>query len=93
MRDGSVIIDMAAANGGNCPLTEPHKVLVKHGVTVVGHTNYPSLMAGDASAFYANNVFNLVQLMVEEADTGLQFKDFAEDEITKGALIEPEQDK
>ena len=90
MREGSVIVDLAAANGGNCPLTEADKVVQKHGVFLVGHTNYPSMMAGDASAFYAHNIANLLAIMVEETESGLVFKDFAEDEITAAALITPE---
>lgn len=91
MRDGSVIIDLAAANGGNCPLTEADKVVKKHGVTLVGHTNYPSMVAGDASAFYANNIANMLQIMVEEGDSGLSFKDFAKDEITRDSLLQAEK--
>lgn len=87
MREGSVIIDLAAANGGNCPLTEVHKVVVKHGVTLVGHTNYPSKLAGDASAFYAKNIFNLLNILVEKSDEGLVFNDFEDDEITRAALV------
>ena len=44
MRPGSVIVDMAAATGGNCPLTEAEKVVIKHGVTIVGITNFPALV-------------------------------------------------
>ncbi len=90
MREGSVIVDLAAANGGNCPLTEADKVVQKHGVTLVGFTNYPSMMAGDASAFYAHNIANLLDIIVDKTDEGLVFKDFAEDEITAAALLTPE---
>ncbi len=91
MRRGSVIVDLAAANGGNCPLTKADKVIEKHGVVLVGHTNYPSMMAGDASSFFANNIANLLAIMVNESDSGLVFKDFAEDEITAAALIGAEK--
>jgi NAD(P) transhydrogenase subunit alpha len=87
MRPGSVIVDLAAATGGNCPLTEPDQVVVKHGVTLVGHTNYPSMVASDASAFYAKNLANLLDVMVEKGDDGLVFKDFEADEITKQTLV------
>src|SRR5205823_13982747 len=50
MKPGSVIVDLAAPNGGNCPLTEPGKTVLKHGVTIVGETNLPALVAADASA-------------------------------------------
>jgi NAD(P) transhydrogenase subunit alpha len=87
MREGSVIVDLAAANGGNCPLTEADQVVVRHGVTLVGHTNYPAMLAGDASAFYARNVANLLDIMLEPADGGPALKDLEQDEITKAALL------
>ncbi len=87
LRDGSVIVDLAAANGGNCPLSVPDEVICQKGVIIVGHTNYPSMIAADASAFYARNIFNLIEIMVEKTDDGLQFKDFEEDEITAAALL------
>ena len=89
MREGSVIVDLAAANGGNCPLTEADEVVRKHGVILVGHTNYPSMMAGDASTFYANNIANLLAIMVEKRDGELVLKDLDEDEITHAALVKP----
>jgi NAD(P) transhydrogenase subunit alpha len=60
MRPGSVIVDMAAANGGNCPLSEADKVVVKHGVTIIGTTSFPGLVPGDSSHFYAQNLVNLL---------------------------------
>jgi NAD(P) transhydrogenase subunit alpha len=56
MKPGSVIVDLAAAQGGNCPLTEPDRVVVKDGVTIIGYTNLPAMVAADASALYARNV-------------------------------------
>lgn len=90
MRPGSVIVDLAAANGGNCPLTEAGKVVTKHGVTLVGHTNYPAMVPGDASAFYANNILNMLQLMVQSKDGQVSFTDFDQDEITRAALLRPQ---
>jgi NAD(P) transhydrogenase subunit alpha len=87
MREGSVIIDLAAANGGNCPLTEADKVVVKHGVMLVGHTNYPSMVPSDASAFYAGNIMNLLNIMVDKGDQGLVLKDLNEDEITAAMQV------
>lgn len=87
MRDGSVIVDMAAASGGNCPLSEVDQVVIKHGVTLVGHSNYPSMVAADASAFLAKNIVNLLDIMVHQSDEGLVFKDFDQDEITQAALM------
>jgi NAD(P) transhydrogenase subunit alpha len=90
MREGSVVIDLAAATGGNCPLTEADKVVVKHGVTIVGHTNYPSMVASDASGFYGGNIMNLLNIMVEKGDDGLVLKDLEEDEITKAMRLRAE---
>ncbi len=87
MREGSVIIDLAAATGGNCPLTERDKVVVKHGVIIIGHTNYPSMVASDASAFYAGNILNLLNIMVESSDQGLVLKDLEQDEITAAMRV------
>jgi NAD(P) transhydrogenase subunit alpha len=91
MRQGSVIVDLAAANGGNCPLTEADRVVVKHGVTLVGHTNYPAMVSGDASGFFAGNIWHLLGIMVETGeDGGLILKDLDEDEITKAAMLRAE---
>jgi NAD(P) transhydrogenase subunit alpha len=87
MRDGSVIVDLAAGNGGNCKLTEPDAVVERHGVTIVGHTNYPSMVPADASAFYAKNLSNLLEIMVEQTDGGPALKDLSNDEITKAMLV------
>jgi NAD(P) transhydrogenase subunit alpha len=66
MKPGSVIVDLAAANGGNCPLTEAGRTVVKHGVTIVGETNMPALVAADASALYARNVLDFLKLVVDK---------------------------
>lgn len=90
MRPGSVIVDLAAANGGNCPLTEADKVVVKHGITLVGHTNYPAMVPSDSSNFYAGNIRNLLDIMVEKSESGLVLKNLDDDEITKAALLRAE---
>ena len=64
MKPGSVIVDMAAEQGGNCPLTEKDRVVVKHGVTLIGHTNFPSMVAADSSALYARNVLDFLKLVI-----------------------------
>jgi len=87
MRTGSVIVDLAAASGGNCPLTEKDQVVVRHGVTLVGHTNFPALVPADASAFYARNLANLLEIMVEKGEEGPVLKDIEADEITKAMLV------
>ena len=70
MRPGSVIVDMAAAQGGNCPLTEADKTVVRHGVTIVGETNLPAMVAADASSLYARNVLDFLKLVLDK-DKGL----------------------
>jgi len=87
MREGSVIIDMAAATGGNCELTEAGSAVVKHGVTIVGHTNYPAMVPADASSFFARNLVNLMELLVTKEDEKLVRPDYMEDEVTKVALV------
>ena len=83
---GSVIVDLAAASGGNCPLTEADSVVVKYGVTLVGYTNYPAMMPGDASMFYAKNLLNLITLLID-TDNGPRLMPFSGDEITQAALV------
>jgi len=81
-----VIVDLAAGSGGNCPLTVPDQVVERHGVVIVGHTNYPSMVAADASAFYAKNLANLIEIMVEKGDAGPVLKDLMQDDITAAML-------
>jgi len=64
MKPGSVIVDLAAAQGGNCPLTQPGQTVVHHGMTLVGETNLPALVAADASALYARNVLDFLKLII-----------------------------
>jgi NAD(P) transhydrogenase subunit alpha len=66
MKPGSVIVDIAAPAGGNCPLTEAGKTVVKHGVTIVGEINLPALVAADASALYARNVLDFLKLVISK---------------------------
>ena len=64
MKPGSVIVDLAAPQGGNCPLTMPGETVVRHGVTLVGETNLAALVAADASALYARNVLDFLKLII-----------------------------
>ncbi len=64
MKPGSVIVDMAAPAGGNCPLTEVGQTVVRHGVTIVGETNIPALVAADSSSLYARNVLDFLKLVI-----------------------------
>jgi NAD(P) transhydrogenase subunit alpha len=86
MRTGSVIIDMAAANGGNCPLSEPDKTVVKHGVKIVGITNFPGLVPADSSNFYGGNLVNLISLMVEKKGESVGLNVNLQDDIIAGTL-------
>lgn len=83
LRPGSVIVDMAAAAGGNCPLTRADAVIEHQGVTLVGYTDFPSRVATDASAFFARNVLNLLGLILRDGARVLDL----EDEIIAGALV------
>lgn len=80
MRPGSVIVDLAVEQGGNCPLTERDCVIVKHGVRLVGHSNLPALVAADASALYARNLLAFLALLSDPA-TGERRIDRADDII------------
>ena len=72
MKPGSVIVDMAAEQGGNCELTEPGKVVVKHGVTIIGYTDLPSRLATQASTLYATNLFRLSEDLTQGEGRRLQ---------------------
>ena len=85
MKSGSVIVDLAAEQGGNCAATEPGKVVTKHGVTVVGTLNIPSRLAVDASALYARNVANFLTPLVDRETKALAI-DWA-DEIVTGTCL------
>lgn len=75
MKPGSVVIDLAAIQGGNCPLTELDKVVTKHGVTLVGHGNLPALVAADASALYARNLLDFLKLVIKDGAFHLDLED------------------
>jgi NAD(P) transhydrogenase subunit alpha len=85
MKPGSVIVDLAVEAGGNCPLSELGKVVVKHGVTLVGHANYPSRVAVDASALYARNLYNFLAPFAKKEGGGLEIK--WDDELVRGTLL------
>ena len=84
MKPGSVVVDMAVEAGGNCPLSEADKTIVKHGVTIVGETNLPALVATDASALYARNLLNFINLLCDK--TGAMNINL-EDDIIAGTLL------
>lgn len=89
MKSGSVIVDIAAGKaadgvGGNCVLTEAGQTVVKHGVTLVGETNLPALVAADASALYARNVLDFLKLVFTKEG---EFKVDMEDDIVAACLM------
>jgi NAD(P) transhydrogenase subunit alpha len=85
MKPGSVVVDLAIEQGGNCPLTERDQVVVKHGVTLVGYSNLPAMLAADASALYARNVLAFVNLLIDQKTGALKINRM--DEIIAGALV------
>ncbi|HEX7687868.1 MAG TPA: Re/Si-specific NAD(P)(+) transhydrogenase subunit alpha [Burkholderiaceae bacterium] len=89
MKPGSVVVDLAAGRGpagsdGNCPLTEAGRTVIRHGVTIVGETNLPALVAADASSLYARNVLDFLKLVTTK-EAG--FKLDLEDDIVAACLV------
>jgi NAD(P) transhydrogenase subunit alpha len=84
MKPGSVIVDMAVEQGGNCPLSELGKTVVKHGVHIIGEPNLATLVAADASALYARNVLDFLKLIVDK-DANLTIN--RDDEIVAATLL------
>jgi len=84
MKPGSVIVDMAIAQGGNCPLTELGKTVVKHGVHIIGEPNLAALVPADASALYARNVLDFLKLVFDKDE---RFVIDREDEIVRATLV------
>ena len=85
MKPGSVIVDLAAQNGGNCELTRPHQKTVAHDVTIIGYTDLPSRLATQSSTLYAKNIFNLVSDMTPGKDGELVVD--MEDDVVRGATV------
>ena len=83
MKDGGVIVDLAAEQGGNCKLSEAGKVVKKHGVSIIGYTDLPSRMAAQASQLYGTNLRHLLTDMTKEKDGNAKV-DF-DDEVVRGA--------
>jgi len=84
MRNGSVIIDIAAATGGNTPFTKNNETVVRNGVTIVGNSNLPSAMPSDASRLYGKNILNFLQLIIDKENLlNLNW----EDDLVAGSCI------
>lgn len=86
MKPGSVIIDLAAAQGGNCPLTKADEIVrTENGVTIAGFSNLPARLPADSSSLYAKNLLNLLPLLTDKETKA--FAPHWDDDIIKGALI------
>jgi NAD(P) transhydrogenase subunit alpha len=85
MKPGSVIVDMAAEQGGNCELTEPGQAVVKHGVTIIGYTDLPSRLAKQSSTLYANNLLRLTEELCKTKDGVIHVN--MEDDAIRGLTV------
>ncbi len=85
MLPGSVIVDLAVEAGGNCPLSQPGKVVIKHGVKIVGHTNVPGRLPTDASTLFAKNILNFLTPHIKKETQTIVFD--WDDETVKGTLV------
>ncbi len=83
MKPGSVIVDLAVESGGNCAVSQPGQVVDYNGVKIVGHINIPSRIATDASALYAKNLLNLLNLVIKDGTLSINM----EDDIIKGIML------
>ena len=83
MRRGSVVVDLASEQGGNCALTEPGKTVVKHGVTIIGPLNLPSSMAPEASQMYSRNITSLLLVILKDGALNIDTKD----DLIRGPLV------
>ncbi len=85
MKPGSVIVDLAAEQGGNCELTEPGSVVVRYGVTIIGYTDMPSRLAKQASNLYSTNLLRLIQHLCPKNDGQLEID--MNDELSRGTTV------
>jgi NAD(P) transhydrogenase subunit alpha len=85
MRAGSVIVDLAAEQGGNCELTSPGEVVVRHGVTIIGYTDLPSRLAKQSSTLYATNLLRLTEELCKTKDGTFDVN--MEDEVIRGTTV------
>jgi NAD(P) transhydrogenase subunit alpha len=85
MKPGSVILDMAVEQGGNCPLSEFGTTIVRHNVKIIGPANLAAGLATDASALFARNLLNFITPLVDKETKVLKVS--MDDEVVKGALV------
>ncbi len=85
MKPGSVIVDMAAEQGGNCELTVPGEIVVRHGVTLIGYTDLPSRLAKQSSTLFATNLLRLTEELCKNKDGAINVN--MDDEVLRGATV------
>ena len=85
MKHGSVIVDLAAEQGGNCELTKPHRVAEEHGVKIIGFTDMPSRLPAQASQLYSSNLLNMLDELVKDVEDPLELD--MDDEVIRGATV------
>ncbi len=85
MRKGSVIVDLAAEQGGNCALTKPHEVTREHGVTIIGYTDLPGRLPAQSSQLYATNIYHLLSELSPEKNGELTVN--MDDDVIRGATV------
>lgn len=83
MKPGSVIVDLAVESGGNCALSKAGEVVNVNNVSILGHKNVPGRIAGNASALYAKNLFNLLALIIKDGALNINW----DDDIIKGIAL------
>ena len=83
MASGSVIVDIAIDQGGNCSITEPGKIATKHGVTIIGMKNIPGYVPTSSTWMFANNIYNFANYLVKDGSVSLQ----RDDEIIASSLV------
>jgi NAD(P) transhydrogenase subunit alpha len=85
MKPGSVIVDLAVEQGGNCALSQRDQIATTHGITIIGYSNLPALVAADASALYARNILSFVNLLIDPTSGELRID--RSDEIVSASLV------
>lgn len=85
MKNGSVVVDLAAGQGGNCAYTKADQIVTKHGVNIIGYTDLPSRLANQSSQLYATNIYHLIQDMTPNKDGELTFN--MEDEVIYATTV------
>lgn len=83
MKEGSILVDLAAETGGNCELTKPGEIVIHNGVKIIGYTDFPSRLPGQSSSLYSNNVVKFLQCMTKDGNLNIDLTDI----VLKKSLI------